>query len=167
MDNYTKTLDQIRAFNRFYTAHFGFLDRNYLHSGHSITETRMLFELKNHPDGMNAKQFVTNLHVNKGYISRIVRSFETHGLITRTQDENDGRYYILRLTPEGLKETDRLIAITNQDIGDRIQDMDSDTCAKLSEAMQTIIDILQDDPDPSQQPSQRSRYEKNKNIFHY
>lgn len=38
-------IEQIRKFNRFYTPLIGILDRNYLDSGYSVTENRILFEL--------------------------------------------------------------------------------------------------------------------------
>ena len=46
MTNKQETINQIREFNRFYTVLFGFLNRNYLDSNYSVTETRILFELR-------------------------------------------------------------------------------------------------------------------------
>ena len=66
MDNRKETIDQIREFNRFYTVLLGFLNRNYLNTEYSVTETRILFELKQNRQ-MMANDLTDILHLDKSY----------------------------------------------------------------------------------------------------
>lgn len=139
MEERTAVVDQIRAFNRFYTVLQGFLDRNYLDSGYSVTETRILFELKQSPQS-SASRLIETLHLDKGYISRLIRSLEQKDLLERQVSAGDGRALLIRLTPEGERETDRLIEITNRKIGQLIQPLSAEDCNSLCAAMQTIME---------------------------
>lgn len=141
MGNRQETIDQIREFNRFYTVLLGFLNRNYLDSGYSVTETRILFELDQNRQ-MNANRLIDMLHLDKGYISRLIRSFEQKGLVTRTTSPDDRRSLIIQLTPKGLSETERLIDITDREIDALIGQFDPETCGQLCRSMKRIIDIF-------------------------
>lgn len=68
-------IEQIRKFNRFYTPLIGILDRNYLDSGYSVTENRILFELYEN-ERLSAKYLCNLLLLDKGYISRVISGFE-------------------------------------------------------------------------------------------
>lgn len=141
MEDRTKTINQIREFNRFYTVLSGFLNRNYLDSGYSVTETRILFELKQQ-EQMSANQLIEMLQLDKSYISRLIRNFEQKGLITRQISSVDRRALNIRLTAEGENETSRLIDITNRKISELIEPLDAEACSRLCRAMETIIEQL-------------------------
>lgn len=145
MDEQRETIQQIREFNRFYTAHLGFLNRNYLDSGYSVTETRILFELKEHRQ-LSANRLIDMLHLDKSYISRLIRHFEQTGLITRQTDADDKRSLVIELTPKGLSETDRLILMTNDEIQGLIGSMSAEARADLCKSMQRIIALLSNQP---------------------
>lgn len=138
MENKQETVNQIRAFNRFYTVLLGFLNGDYWDSGYSITETRILFELKQSSQ-TSANHLIELLHLDKGYVSRLVRSFEQKGLLTRCISPNDKRTRILELTPKGQAETDRLIEITNSKIYELIKPLSAEKCEDLCKAMDFII----------------------------
>lgn len=139
MENKQETIDQIRAFNRFYTVLLGFLNRDYLDSGYSVTETRILFELKQNGQ-MSANQLIDMLHLDKSYISRLIRSFEQKGILTRHISQEDGRARIMALTPEGEAEAERLIALTNRKIYELVEPLNAEACDSLCQAMATIIE---------------------------
>lgn len=141
MKDKQNTIDQIREFNRFYTVLLGFLNRNYLDSGYSITETRILFELKQNPQ-MSANQLIELLHLDKSYISRLIRNFEQKEIVTRQTSLDDGRARIIQLTPKGQREADRLINITDLEISKLIEPLRPETRGSLCEAMETIIRIF-------------------------
>lgn len=141
MNEKQDTVRQIRDFNRFYTVLLGFLNRNYLDSGYSVTETRILFELKQNKQ-ISANHLIDMLHLDKSYISRLIRGFEQKGFITRTAAPDDKRTLIIRLTSEGLKETERLIEITNQEIYKLVEPFPSETCEELCNSMKNIIHIF-------------------------
>lgn len=146
MTNKQETINQIREFNRFYTVLFGFLNRNYLDSNYSVTETRILFELRQN-EQLNANKLIDLLHLDKSYISRIIRNFEKAELITRTPSLDDKRALIIQLTNKGLEETEKLINITNLEIFKLVEPFNSETCNDLCNVMKKIINIFTNDND--------------------
>jgi DNA-binding MarR family transcriptional regulator/N-acetylglutamate synthase-like GNAT family acetyltransferase len=92
--------EAVRAFNRFYTRRIGAVQEGYLQSRFSLTEARVLYELA-HADGLTASQIGTALELDAGYLSRMLRSFEQDGLLTRGPSEADKRQTILALTASG------------------------------------------------------------------
>jgi DNA-binding MarR family transcriptional regulator len=95
-------IDQVRKFNRFFTRKIGALREGLLHSSYSLTEVRILFEIAN-SDTPTATKLSRQLGLDAGYLSRILASFEEQGLTKRVRSEQDGRQYLIRLTPEGMK----------------------------------------------------------------
>lgn len=134
-------IDQIREFNRFYTVLLGLLDRNYLNSGFSVTETRLLFELGQERP-VSANRLAGLLGLDKSYISRLIRGFEQKGLVARQVSQEDRRSFLLCLTPRGRAERERLIAITDQRISELIGPLNGADCAEICQAMQTIIKTM-------------------------
>lgn len=143
MENREETINQIREFNRFYTVLLGFLNRNYLDSGYSVTETRILFELKQN-EQISANKLIEMLQLDKSYVSRLIRNFEQKEIVTRHISLNDGRARMIRLTSKGETEVNRLIAITNNKIYELIKPLNPENCNDLCKAMETIITIFHD-----------------------
>jgi DNA-binding MarR family transcriptional regulator len=93
---------QIRLFNRYYTSVLGLLDRHYLNSDFSLTETRIMFEIHQQAGGITASRLIELLHLDKGYLSRILQAFEKKKLIEKKTATNDKRSFYLHLSPSGL-----------------------------------------------------------------
>ena len=93
-------VDAIRAFNRFYTRQIGVLGDHYLGSDFSLTDLRVLYELT-HRDTSTASDIGRELGLDAGYLSRILRRFETRKFLARTPSPADARQSLLRLTPKG------------------------------------------------------------------
>ncbi|MCD8124350.1 MAG: MarR family winged helix-turn-helix transcriptional regulator [Lachnospiraceae bacterium] len=141
MNMYDEVCNKIRAFNRFYTVRMELLSSNYLGSDYSVTETRVLFEIKNH-SGCLQSDIVKTLHIDKSYLSRIVRRFSAKGLVEKNRCDGDKRAGKLTLTELGDAETDNLIALTNRRITSQISGLDQVECNALSAALDTVISIL-------------------------
>ena len=136
-----KTIDCIREFNRFYTVRLGFLDQNYLGTGYSITEMRILFEI-NASGGVNAKTLSDRLRMDKSYISRLVRSMEQRGLLLRKVSKSDRRSFDLYLTQTGQDEMARLISATHANIQKIVAPFDAKEQEALCQAMTFIMEKL-------------------------
>lgn len=141
MDDRREAINQIREFNRFYTVLLGFLNRNYLNTGYSVTETRILFELKQNRK-MMANDLTDILHLDKSYISRLIRNFKQKDIITREISKADRRNLIIELTPKGERVVDTLISITNQEILKLIQNLTPEACDDLCKSMKQIMNIF-------------------------
>jgi DNA-binding MarR family transcriptional regulator/GNAT superfamily N-acetyltransferase len=89
----------IRQFNRFYTRRIGVLDP-YLGSDMSLTDVRVLYELA-HRESPVASDIGKDLQLDGGYLSRILRRFETQGWLAREPNPRDARQSLLRLTEAG------------------------------------------------------------------
>lgn len=137
MKQATDIIGRIREFNRFYTVNLGMLNRRFLGSEYSVTETRILFEL-NTDDRCTANVLTEKLHIDKSYMSRILKSFEKRGLVTKQVSPEDGRAFILHLTETGRRETARLIESTNRQIAAWVAPLSAGERAELGQAMDVI-----------------------------
>ena len=90
----------VRQFNRIYTRQIGVLEERLLDTPFSLTESRLLYELANRA-APTASELAKDLGLDPGYLSRILRGFESRGLVERTPSEIDGRQTHVELTPEG------------------------------------------------------------------
>lgn len=136
-------ISTIREFNRFYVAEFGLLNQNYLGTGYSATEMRVLYEISV-TDGINAKQLSDMLRLDKSYISRIIRSFESKNLIIRKSDENDRRAFMLSLSDKGRYELDKLISVASTDIQNIVEILSHEQLEKMQFDMREIMRMFRE-----------------------
>lgn len=139
-------IEQIRKFNRFYTPLIGILDRNYLDSGYSVTENRILFELYEN-ERLSAKYLCNLLLLDKGYISRVISEFEKKNMITRKASSTDGRSQDISLTEYGIDEAKRVIEITYNKIFEMIENLNKEDCDAVCNAMICIEEKLSKNED--------------------
>ena len=95
-------IEAMRQFNRFYTKRVGVLQEGFLDSPFSLTEGRVLYELA-HRQPITASALVTDLGLDAGYLSRILRGFQRRGLVSKKTSPTDARQSQLSLTPVGRK----------------------------------------------------------------
>ena len=131
----------MRRFNRFYTKRIGVLHEGLLGSPYSLTEVRVLYELA-HRDKPTAAELSKELGVDPGYLSRILRSFQKRGLITKARSEADGRQSHLSLTARGRKAFAPLDRRSHDEIQAMLIDLSATDQHRLVQAMQTIETVL-------------------------
>jgi DNA-binding MarR family transcriptional regulator/N-acetylglutamate synthase-like GNAT family acetyltransferase len=93
-------VDEVRAFNRFYTNVIGALRGDLLGLGYSLTEARVIFELAQH-ERAEVTELRRTLDIDPGYLSRILARLVDGGLVTRERSSEDRRRHVVRLTAQG------------------------------------------------------------------
>lgn len=91
---------EIRKFNRFYTNITGLVNRTILESPYSLAEARILLEIDNALT-CTARDLTKTLHIDPGYLSRILRRFKKEGLIETKRSTIDGRSQTIIITEKG------------------------------------------------------------------
>src|SRR5215218_2385632 len=145
-DDFDRRVGDVRHFNRFWTRQIGVLREEYLESPFSLTEVRVLYELA-HGEETTASELGEELGLDAGYLSRILRGFEKHGLIHRRPSEADGRRRLLRLTDRGREAFAPLDARSRSEIGAMLG-MSITGQERLVGAMRTIERLLSARPEP-------------------
>lgn len=141
MNKAAQTASDIREFDRFYLPYFHLLAQKYLNSDYSVAEARILFEIYDH-EKISARDVVSALHVDKSYLSRILKKFEVNGIVERKVSGEDSRLSLIFLTAKGISLTERLIAESNLQVEKELAGICDDDLDKLSYHMAEIIKIL-------------------------
>lgn len=141
-DDSNSQIAAVRAFNRFYTRKLGVLDQHLMQSPFSLSEARVLYELA-HRNELSAKEIGIELGLDAGYLSRMVQSFDEHGLITRTPLESDRRQYQLALTAKGREAQAELERRSQDEVGAMLAKLSPTEGRRLTDAMATIKNLLE------------------------
>jgi DNA-binding MarR family transcriptional regulator/GNAT superfamily N-acetyltransferase len=144
-DNFKRRIEVVRSFNRFFTKQIGVLHEGLLESRFSLAEVRVLYELA-HRRSPTAREIASELNLDAGYLSRILRGFEEHGLLSRTPSGIDGRQSHLGLTKKGQKIFAPLNARASDEIAALLGKLSSAEQNRLVAAMQTIERLLSSQP---------------------
>ncbi|MDI9884587.1 helix-turn-helix domain-containing GNAT family N-acetyltransferase [Streptomyces sp. HNM0645] len=135
-------VQEIRAFNRFYTNLIGALDYSkHLYTPYTLTESRVLYELA-HAPRTDAADLRLELSLDAGYLSRLLGKFERDGLVERAPSEEDSRRQRITLTPRGREATALLDERSREAVGRLLADVPAAEQPRLTEAMRTVRDIL-------------------------
>jgi DNA-binding MarR family transcriptional regulator/N-acetylglutamate synthase-like GNAT family acetyltransferase len=145
--------EAVREFNRFYTRRIGALGEGHLDSKFSLTEVRVLFELANreHP---TATEIAETLGLDRGYLSRTLRTFQKRGLVTTKPGPGDKRRALLRLTPAGRRAFSPLDARAREEIVSMLEPLPAAEQKRVLDAMRAIraslggADALSAEPAP-------------------
>ena len=129
---------QVRAFNRFYTNVIGVLHDMYLDTPHTLTESRLLFEVAR-LGTVEVSWLRQALDIDPGYLSRVLGRFESDGLVTRHRSAADARRQEIRATEAGRAAVAELDERAASQIGDLLSGVD---CRPVLDAMQLITQAL-------------------------
>ena len=139
-----EVIEKIRSFNRFYTDIIGLLDKHFLDSPFSLTEGRVLYEVR-HTEDCTAKKIRENIRIDEGYLSRILNTFRKKGLITKSLSSDDKRLHIIKLTEKGQKEFASLNQHSDQLISRLIEKLSEEECQELLSITERIRHLLSRD----------------------
>jgi DNA-binding MarR family transcriptional regulator/GNAT superfamily N-acetyltransferase len=132
----------VRRFNRYYTRQIGVLRKTFLDSPYSLGEARVLYEIAS-GRAQTASDVASNLDLDAGYLSRVLRKFERRGLIRRRTSPSDGRQSHLTLTPRGRKSFMPLDARSERATAAMLGKLAPADQARLIAAMATIETLLE------------------------
>ncbi|MFM9923359.1 helix-turn-helix domain-containing GNAT family N-acetyltransferase [Variovorax sp. H27-G14] len=145
----TAAVKAIRQFNRFYTRRIGALDP-YLGSAMSLTDVRVLYELA-HRETAVASEIGRDLGLDAGYMSRILRRFETEGWLTRAPHPRDARQSVLRLTDTGHAAFAPLQQKSRDEAASLLAPLAPAQRQQLVQAMGTMQSLLDPEAPPARQ----------------
>ncbi|MET9554748.1 helix-turn-helix domain-containing GNAT family N-acetyltransferase [Streptomyces sp. NPDC006645] len=151
------TIQEIRAFNRFYTNLIGALNYSkHLYTPYTLTESRLLYELA-HTPGTDAAELRAELSLDAGYLSRMLTKFEREGLVERAPSERDARRQRVTLTPQGHGTAALLDERSREAVGSLLDRVDPDERPRLVEALRTAREILSVGETPPDTPRASAR----------
>ncbi|MFJ7180101.1 GNAT family N-acetyltransferase [Streptomyces massasporeus] len=141
------TIQDIRSFNRFYTNVIGALDYGRrLYAPYTLTESRVLYELA-HAPRTDAADLRAQLHLDAGYLTRILNKFEEDGLVERGPSDTDPRRRRITLTAPGREAAALLDERARETVGAMLDTVPDKDRPRLAEAMRTVRTILGDGDD--------------------
>ena len=136
----------VRQFNRFYTKQIGLLTEEYLRTPFSLTEARVVYELAHH-EQTTATELGSELNLDAGHLSRILRDFKKRGLIVKQRSEMDGRQSVLQLTKKGQAAFATLNGRSHGEIEAMLNKLSAEEQKQLVGAMHIIERLLSAQPE--------------------
>ena len=130
----------LRAFNRFHTRLVGALDAHYLDSDLTLAEARLLYEVASRQEVL-AAELQAELGLDAGYVSRILRRFESEGWISRSRG-SDARRRPIALTEAGRRKFEALDRESRARTGALIEKLPSVDRETLVHALATVRLLL-------------------------
>jgi DNA-binding MarR family transcriptional regulator/GNAT superfamily N-acetyltransferase len=142
----------VRRFNRFYTARIGVLQAGYADSPFSLTEARVLYEIRER-DRPTATDIGRDLDLDAGYLSRILRRFQRLGFIRKETSPADARQSLLSLTERGRKAFAPVEARSTRQVGAMLGTLTTTQQGDLVAALHVAEALLAGEPQRSHKPS--------------
>ncbi len=136
-----KKLAQVRRFNRLVTQRIGALEETYLSRGRPLGEARVLFEI-GQAGGIGLNALRTKLGLDSGYLSRLLRSLESGGVVQLDPDPDDGRARVARLTAKGEDEYRAYDEASDRLAASLLEPLSTGQRRRLIEAMAEVERLL-------------------------
>ncbi len=140
-----RQISEVRAFNRDYTRRIGVLGQGMHDSAYSLTQARVLYEIEHRP-GITATALAADLGLDAGYLSRIIRGFESQGLLRRERGAPDARNQLLRLTAAGRRAYRPLERGSQERVREMLAALDEPQRGEVVSAMTSILEAFAPPP---------------------
>jgi len=131
---------RVRRFNRTVTQRLGALNDHFLARDRSLGEARLLWEIG--PDGRDVRSLRTDLDLDSGYVSRLLRSLEADGLVTVEATDSDRRVRRAHLTRLGAQERSILDQRSDELAASMLEHLGDSQRQRLVEAMAQVELLL-------------------------
>lgn len=131
----------VRRFNRLVTQRAGALDDNFLGRDRPLGESRVLFEIS--ARGADLRDLRSRLGLDSGYLSRLVQSLASSGLVTLGFSPEDERIRHADLTPAGLAEVEEMDRRSDQEAAALLAPLTESQRERLVAAMAETRRLLQ------------------------
>ena len=135
----------VRRFNRFYTQKLGVLQRGWLDSPYSLTEARVLYEIRERKRA-TASDIARDLDLDAGYLSRILRRFHRLGLLRKDVSPDDGRQSFLSMTAHGRRAFAPLETRSQRQVGALLNRLSVPEQDRLVGAMRMVETMIASEP---------------------
>jgi len=135
----------VRRFSRFYTRQLGLLQESLVHTRFSLTEARVLYELA-HRERVTASDLASDLDLDHGYLSRILRRFGDEGLLKKVRAANDGRKSVISITAKGRKAFAPLNRNSHDQVAAMLERLNATDQQRITGAMASIESLLGETP---------------------
>ena len=133
-------LQHIRRFNRLITQRVGALEVNYLRRGRPLAEARLIFEIS--PDGVGVSTLRRKLGLDSGYLSRLLQSLKTQGLIAMAKGDGDARRRRVSLTRKGSAERTAYDRLSDNLAASMLGPLDASERSRLLTAMGEVERLI-------------------------
>jgi DNA-binding MarR family transcriptional regulator/GNAT superfamily N-acetyltransferase len=134
------TIPTVRSFYRALTLRLGVFTDSFLGRGRPLADSRLLFEIGR--EGADVRELRSRLNLDSGYLSRLLRSLERHGLIEVAPLESDLRRRRASLTVAGLEELEELDRLGDRFAEWTLEPLSESERARLVEAMSEVQKLL-------------------------
>ncbi|WP_371405776.1 helix-turn-helix domain-containing GNAT family N-acetyltransferase [Kribbella sp. NBC_00662] len=131
---------EVRRFNRMVTQRVGVLQEDYLARGRPLGEDRVLWEIG--VDGCDVRTLRARLDLDSGYLSRLLRSLTSAGLVEVEPSVADARVRMARLTGKGLDERRVLDERSDELAASILEPLDDRQRERLTAAMDEVTRLL-------------------------
>jgi DNA-binding MarR family transcriptional regulator/GNAT superfamily N-acetyltransferase len=131
---------EVRRFNRTVTQRVGALDDAFLSRGRPLGQARVLWEIG--PEGSDVRALRARLDLDSGYLSRLLRSLESDGLVVVEPSSTDARVRTARLTEDGQVERAELDRLSDDGAAALLEPLSARQRDRLITAMAEVERLL-------------------------
>lgn len=136
-----KKTEPVRRFNRWYAEVLGVFDNHAFGTEYSLTQGRILEEISLAPS-CTANEISALLHIDRGYLSRLLTDLEKRGLLQRIASSDDRRRKELVLTEQGKRAWQMLDRKSDAFVKQTTAGLSDEDFHRLTDAMKEIMDLL-------------------------
>ena len=131
---------EVRRFHRLITKRAGALEDHFLGRDRPLGESRVLYEIGT--PGADLRTLRSRLDLDSGYLSRLVRSLASQGLVTVEPDPTDERVKRAEPTAAGLAELEEMNRRSDEVAGNILTPLSAEQRRRLVAAMAEVQRLL-------------------------